>query len=187
MKPRALYVALFGFLATLGVPHAAAAQGELLFTTGGEPRCFGGPTIPGQINRVKVDGTELTVLIADTQAASGAGRPYGIAVDVVWDKIYYTHWRLFPGLHFADLDGSNTGSIAIGAGFFHTGIAIDNAAGKLYTSSRNSLQIANVDGTGIPMFSGAFQRGEVELDLANGHVYWTEGNQIRRANHPRGS
>jgi hypothetical protein len=44
-----------------------------------------------------------------------------------------------------------------------------------------------VDGTGIQMFSGAFQRGEVEFDLANGHVYWTEGNQIRRANYPWGS
>ena len=148
MKPRALYVALFGFLATLGVPHAAAAQGELLFTTGGEPRCFGGPTIPGQINRVKVDGTELTVLIADTQAASGAGRPYGIAVDVVWGRIYYTHWRLFPGLHFVDLDGGNTGSIAIDAGFFtpvsRSTTRLENSTRRAETASKLQMWTAQV-------------------------------------------
>ena len=183
MKPRALYVAILALLASLGVPHAAAAQGELFFTTGGEPRFSGGPTVPGQVNRVKVDGTGLTVLIADTLAASGANRPHGIAVDVVGGKIYYTNWRLFPGLHFANLDGSSPGSIgSVGSGFFHTGIAIDNAGGKLYTSSVGVLQIANLDGSGAQSFFGAGQRGEVELDLANGHVYWTAGSQILRAN-----
>jgi len=75
-------------------------SGRTFFTTGGEPRVFGGPTISGQINRVKVDGIELTVLIADTQEASGAVRPHGIAVDVVWGKIYIHELETLSGSPF---------------------------------------------------------------------------------------
>ena len=65
--------------------------------------------------------------------------------------------------------------------FNHTGIAIDNAGGKLYSKSCGFLEIANLDATAVQSFPAGCVGGEVELDLVNGHVYWTENKLIRRA------
>lgn len=180
-----LAFAMFSTNALAGTAPPMAA-GELYFTTGGQPRFQGGTTPPGQINKVNLDGSGLTVIIPDTLVASGAVRPHGIAVDLIGEKIWYTNWRdgNNQGVHFANLDGTSPGSYPIGASpFFQTGIAIDNAGGKLYTTDSGGLFQANLDGTGaISLINRGFQKGEVELDLVLGHVYWTSGNEILRAN-----
>jgi hypothetical protein len=69
------------------------------------------------------------------------------------------------------------------------GIAVDVEHGSLYSGTRRSLFRANLDGTGrtnlVPTLS-ANQVADVELDVAGGKVYWSEGafsvNSIRRAN-----
>lgn len=168
----------------VGVPSAFAA-GDLFFTTGGQPRFFGGPTLPGQIQQVRTDGTGQTVIIADTLAATGAIRPHGIAVDLVSGKIFWTNWRTpGPAVSFSDLDGTNAGSFSPFTPFFHTGIAVDGANGRLYALHAFRFVSANLDGTGVIDLLEPFgnQVGEVELDLANGHVYWTQRDRIRRAN-----
>jgi hypothetical protein len=76
---------------------------------------------------------------------------------------------------------------------FFRGIALDNAAGRVYwstsvTASTGRIVSANLDGTDlqtvIPIAGSNFKPGNIALDLAAGKIYWTDAvaRVLRRAN-----
>jgi len=87
------------------------------------------------------------------------------------------------------LDGSNVEVVMTQGTSENTfgGIAIDSANGYLYSGTRAALFRANLDGTGrIDLVPAINQVADIDLDLTNGKIYWSEGgsgvNAIYRAN-----
>ena len=57
------------------------------------------------------------------------------------------------------------------------GIAVDTAGSKLYwTNSRGRIQSANLDGSGITNVIPGGLESPMDLALAGGNGYWTQGN-----------
>lgn len=138
------------------------------------------------IQRANSDGSHVQTLVS-----SGFDTPYGIALDVEADKMYFT-----------DLVGSSTGQVmranldgtgfevlvsGLGAPAF---IDLDIAGGKMYWASflnmpeTDRIQRANLDGTELEdLVTGISAPMGFGLDLVNGKMYWTEltDRKIRRA------
>ncbi|MFQ5495617.1 MAG: DUF4215 domain-containing protein [Phycisphaerae bacterium] len=139
------------------------------------------------IQRSNLDGTSVETLLS-----SGFDTPFGIALDLQADKMYFT-----------DLIGPNTGKVmranldgtgfevlvsGLGAPAF---IDLDIAGGKMYWAtllnfpSSDRIQRANLDGTGLEnLVTGLSAAMGFALDLPNGKMYWTEATdrKVRRAN-----
>jgi hypothetical protein len=142
-----------------------------------------------RIQSIKPDGSGFTTLVP--------GRTYVNYIEVAHmlqaDYIYWTEstriGTFSSRIMRALANGSSAETIlTVGAAESPLGgIAVDVPNGHLYCGSHSWLFRVNVDGTCrgnlVPALNNV---GDIELDLAGGKVYWTEGsagqNAIRRAN-----
>uniref|UniRef100_F7CLL4 Low-density lipoprotein receptor-related protein 2 n=1 Tax=Monodelphis domestica TaxID=13616 RepID=F7CLL4_MONDO len=150
---------------------------------------------PGEIHRVKSDGTNRTVFAP----ASVLGSPISLALDWISRNLYYTN----PGtqsIEVLTLQGerryrktliTNDGtSLAVG---LPVGITIDPANGKLYWTDRGTesgipakVASANMDGSQIKtLFTGNLDHLEfITIDIKEQKLYWavTSTGVIERGN-----
>lgn len=150
---------------------------------------------PGEIHRVKTDGSNRTVFAP----LSLLGSSLGLALDWVSRNIYYTT-PASRSIEVLTLKGdtrygktliANDGT-SLGVGF-PVGIAVDPARGKLYWSDHGTdsgvpakIASANMDGTSLKiLFTGNLQHLEVvTLDIQEQKLYWavTSRGVIERGN-----
>ena len=111
--------------------------------------------------------------------------PYGIAVDPLGGKIYWTEGTGL--IRRANLDGSTPETLL--STFRPWEIALDLTAGKMYWTFgfdyTNGIARANLDGSGIEEKLVFTSDADTEgIALGDGKVYWTQPGEdmIRRAN-----
>lgn len=138
----------------------------------------------GTIHRANDNGSSPTTLV------SGLAGPYGLAVDGVGGRMYWTNpGTSAVGIQSASLDGSGVQTLVQPFGAF--GIDIDPAGAKLYvaiSTSPDSIRRANLNGTGLETLvtAGLSAPQGIALDVVGGKMYWTDlgnGNgTVNRAN-----
>lgn len=112
------------------------------------------------------------------------GNPMGITVDRVHNVLYWTEGDTNRIMSVALTDNSVPQTIVqLGLNPGLRGMAIAPIIGKVYWVAEDPqvIQRANLDGSQIENLSvsdGSFF--DVEIDEANGKLYWTNGNQIWR-------
>lgn len=172
--------------ATAGLSADNGANSRFLYVRG--PSFSGGPTI----SRIQLDTLDILPVSTD---GSGIG---GLAVDETNARLYYYEHDLSRFIS-SDLDGSNvTPSAFVDAGPAYT-FDIDPVSGWIYYAAGGVWRVP-IGGGEKEMIAGAPLDDEygisphsIALDLANGHVYWSEfmccldfpdfgGGRIRRAN-----
>ncbi|XP_032148954.1 low-density lipoprotein receptor-related protein 2 isoform X4 [Sapajus apella] len=150
---------------------------------------------PGEIHRVKTDGTNRTVFAS----LSMVGSSMSLALDWISRNLYSTNPRT-QSIEVLTLHGdsryrktliTNDGT-ALGVGF-PIGITVDPVRGKLYWSDQGTdsgipakIASANMDGTSIKtIFTGNLEHLEcVTLDIGEQKLYWavTGRGVIERGN-----
>ena len=103
------------------------------------------------------------------------------------DKMYWSD-RGTNTLEYANRDGSNRGSFAIGT--FSTGVAVDALHGHVYWSENGPSKVrrADLDGSNAVDVLTAVEAQGLALDVHRGKIYWTEDDfvanvsRVRRAN-----
>ena len=184
-----------------GTPDGVAVdtdRGHIYWTIMGRPR-----EDDGRIERVDLDGGNLTTIVP----AGGAFTPKQLKLDAAHRKLY---WSDREGMRVmrANLDGSNietlvetaSGEAARGdARNWCVGIALDVAGGKVYWTQKGgdnagvgSIRRARLE---IPKGENAAHRSDVEvlfdglpepidldLDLAQRMIYWTDRGDAPRGN-----
>ncbi|XP_015843100.1 low-density lipoprotein receptor-related protein 2 [Peromyscus maniculatus bairdii] len=149
---------------------------------------------PGQMHRVKTDGSNRTVFAP----LSGLGFSFGLALDWISRNIYYTSSS--RSIEVITLQGetrygktliANDGT-SLGVGF-PVGIAVDPVRGKLYWSDQGTdsgvpakIASADMDGSSLKiLFTGNLEHLEVvTLDIQEQKLYWavTSRGVIERGN-----
>ena len=172
---------------------------EFTITTGSAPADETGTrdagTAPGSISPVVhvgaasrppmlwVDGGAIYALVgADVQEfAPSVDNALNIAVG--GGKVYWTEKTGDAGtINSANLNGSDVTELtSIKA--VPMGIAVDTAGSKLYwTNSRGRIQSANLDGSGITNVIPGGLESPMDIALAGGNAYWTQGGNVRFVN-----
>lgn len=141
-----------------------------------------------------LDGSGLRTLAS----GRGGGLNDGIAYDPVSRKLYWTNMgkaALDDGfIQSVNLDGSGLTMLAPpGSAFTPKQCKIDVAARKLYWSDREGMRVmrANLDGSAIEVLvetgAGDEDRKDparwcvgIALDIARGHLYWTQKGDVGR-------
>jgi hypothetical protein len=118
----------------------------------------------GNIKSCNLDGSQYDLF------PSFFGVPYGLALDSIDSKIYWTESSGYIGC--ANLDGSNRQSIWVG-GDLNYGIALDNDNGKIYWSGADGyysyIRCANLDGSNIDTIL-SLEQDHFALTMAIGPV-----------------
>ncbi|XP_052581109.1 low-density lipoprotein receptor-related protein 2 isoform X1 [Peromyscus californicus insignis] len=150
---------------------------------------------PGQMHRVKTDGSNRTVFAP----LSGLGFSFGLALDWISRNIYYTT-SASRSIEVMTLQGetrygktliTNDGT-SLGVGL-PVGIAVDPVRGKLYWSDQGTdsgvpakIASADMDGSSLKiLFTGNLEHLEVvTLDIQEQKLYWavTSRGVIERGN-----
>src|SRR6266568_5143179 len=161
-------------------------------TTGGKAgtgRLFFLEASGGRIHSANADGSDRKVIV------TGCRVPDGIVVDVEAGHIYWTNMGVPSkndgSIERADLDGKNRVTV-IGEGETFTAkqLHLEKKSGKLYWCDREGMRVmrANLDGSNIELlFDGLPEPIDLELDLKNRFIYWTDrgdpprGNTVNRA------
>ena len=185
-------------------------SGHIYWTIMGRPR-----EDDGRIERLDLDGGNLTTIVP----AGGAFTPKQLKLDAVHRKLY---WSDREGMRVmrADLDGSNIETLVetargeaarLDARNWCVGIALDVAGGKVYWTQKGgdnagagSIRRAELEtprGEDAAhrsdievLFDGLPEPIDLELDLTQRMIYWTDrgdgprGNTVSRApmDPPRG-
>jgi DNA-binding beta-propeller fold protein YncE len=143
---------------------ARAAATQIYWTT-----AFG-----GVIERANTDGTGREVI------AQAGTLPGGIALDMLHGKVYWTGVQ-GHAIRRSNLDGTAAETLLSPTPPPY-GIALDPEGGKMYWTEgtfAHRIQRANLDGSGeetvLTIPSG--YASNVELDLLNGYLYYTNTNQ----------
>jgi hypothetical protein len=189
-----------------GTPDGVAvdtARGHIYWTIMGRPR-----EDDGRIERADLDGGNLTTIVP----AGGAFTPKQLKLDSAHRKLY---WADREGMRVmrADLDGSNietvveTGrgeSARLDARNWCVGLALDVAGGRVYWTQKggDNAGVGTIRRAGleIPKGEDAAHRSDIEilfdglpepidldLDLTQRMIYWTDrgdgprGNTVSRA------
>ena len=114
--------------------------------------------------------------------APGVDNALNIAVG--GGKIYWTEKTGESGgtINSANLNGSGVTELASILAV-PMGIAVDATNSKLYwTNSRGRIQSANLDGSGITNVIPGGLEGVMDIALAGGNAYWTQGGNVRFVN-----
>ena len=126
-----------------------------------------------------------------TSNLNGSGRtsfltlssnPWDIDFDFAANKIY---WTQSDKVMRANLDGTGSEVIWSPGTIGLKGIAIDGAAGKLYflEQATDSLLASNLDGSNrFSLIKLSSNPWDIDLDLADGKIYWTQSDKVMRAN-----
>ena len=124
-----------------------------------------------------VDGGAIYALVGASPQRFAASVDNALNITVGGGKVYWTEKTGESGgtINSANLNGSDvtelTSILAV-----PMGIAVDTAGSKLYwTNSRGRIQSADLDGSGI---TNVMQNlpSPMDLALAGGNAYWTQGN-----------
>jgi predicted outer membrane repeat protein len=138
----------------------------------------------GKIQRANLDGTGVEDVI------TGLSGPIAIDLYIAGRKIYWTDAS--GNLSRANLDGSLQ-EIISGNPVASTGVAVDGPGGMVYWVDDGSNSIGETSltgtGTGDLVTSSVNNTADLELDLVNGKIYWTNlsTGQLLRANLSDGS
>ncbi len=156
----------------------------------------------GTINSANLDGSDVRVLVQtavnaaaigpDDEISSGPaagaalGTPWGIALDLVRNKIYWTE-ESGNRIQRANLDGSRVETIVASGLNGPRGIKLDAESGKIYfvDSFNRVIKRADLEGNRIEtLIAGLSNPLDLELDTASRHLYWTDNvrHQIQRMN-----
>ena len=177
---------------TITTGSASSASGARDSGTGGTPGPSG-PSVSPVVHvaaasrppMLWVDGGAIYGLVgADVQRfASSVDNALNIAVG--GGKVYWTEKTGESGgtINSANLNGSDVTELA---SIFATpmGIAVDVTNSKLYwTNSAGRIQSADLDGSGITNVIPGGLESPMDIALAGGNAYWTQGNgSVRVAN-----
>ncbi len=138
----------------------------------------------GRVERASASGDpRATIFFA------GADQPYGIDLDPIGGKVYWTDIRS-KTISRSNLDGSDREVLFTGGVLsVPTGLAVDAVGGKLYWVDTNldAVRRSNLDGSEVETLvevSGQSNLEGIALDLVNGGMYWTDrtAGRIQRAN-----
>lgn len=133
----------------------------------------------GNIWKMNSDGSELEVIVENI------GDPYGIAVDVVNNKVY---WVDDDGnVSRANLDGSNPEiGILYVQGAYWRALALDVENNKLYAYDAyfEDVYVADLDGSNASIIISGVYGYAVAVDTVNNKIYYDDQNsgQLQRAN-----
>ena len=124
-----------------------------------------------------VDGGAIYALVGADVKEFAPSVDNALNIAVGGGKVYWTEKTGDTGtINSANLNGSDvtelTSILAV-----PMGIAVDTAGSKLYwTNSRGRIQSANLDGSGITNVIPGGLESPMDLALAGGNGYWTQGN-----------
>ena len=103
--------------------------------------------------------------------------PYGIALDVVGGKMYWTDIGR-DKIQRANLDGSHIEDLVTQGLWAPGGLALDVVGGKMYWTDwgTDKIQRANLDGSHIEdlVTQGLIGPSGLALDVVGGKMYWTD-------------
>ncbi len=143
-------------------------EGKMYWTEGTSEtkgRRFGEIWIEGtphtaKIRRANLDGTEIQDVITT------GDYPYGIALDLINGKIYWTEYNFDSGrIRCANLDGTNVQDLVDGLNNPND-IALDMESDKMYwiDTRSNKIQSANLHGIGVQdVINGVFGYGSIAV------------------------
>ena len=132
-----------------------------------------------------VDGGAIYALVgADVPKEFAASVDNALNITVAGGKVYWTEKTGESGgtINSANLNGSDVTELA---SIFATpmGIAVDVTNSKLYwTNSAGRIQSANLDGSRITNVIPGGLETPMDLALAGGNAYWTQGGNVRFVN-----
>ena len=131
-----------------------------------------------------IDGGAIYALVGASAQRFAPGVDNALNIAVGGGKVYWTEKTGESGgtINSANLNGSGvTELVSIYA--TPMGIAVDVPNSKLYwTNSRGRIQSANLDGSGITNVIPGGLEGAMDIALAGGNAYWTQGGNVRFVN-----
>ena len=131
-----------------------------------------------------VDGGAIYALVGASVQEFASGVDNALNIAVGGGKVYWTEKTGDSAgtINSANLNGSNVQELASILAV-PMGIAVDAANSKLYwTNSRGRIQSANLDGSGITNVIPSGLEGAMDLAVAGGNAYWTQGGNVRFVN-----
>ena len=155
--------------------------------TGTTPGTISPTVLVGAANRapmVWIDGGAIYSLVGASvqRFAPSVDNAQNLAVG--GGKVYWTEATGNSGgtINAANLNGSGVTELASILAI-PMGIAVDTAGSKLYwTNSRGKIQSANLNGSGITDVIPGGLEGAMDIALAGGNAYWTQGGNVRFVN-----
>ena len=131
-----------------------------------------------------VDGGAIYALVGASPQRFAASVDNALNIAVAGGKVYWTEKTGESGgtINSANLNGSGVTELA---SIFATpmGIAVDVTNSKLYwTNSAGRIQSANLDGSRITNVIPGGLETPMDLALAGGNAYWTQGGNVRFVN-----
>ena len=167
-------------------------------TTGSAPPTGtrGTDTMPGTVSPVVhvgaakrppmlwVDGGKIYALVGAKEQRFAPSVDNALNIAVGGGKVYWTEKTGESGgtINSANLDGTDVTELA---SIFATpmGIAVDVTNSKLYwTNSAGRIQSANLDGSAITNVIPGGLETPMDIALAGGNAYWTQGGNVRFVN-----
>ena len=125
-----------------------------------------------------VDGGAIYALVGASEQRFAPSVDNALNIAIGGGKVYWTEktGESAGTINSANLDGTDVKELkSIQA--VPMGIAVDTAGSKLYwTNSRGRIQSANLDGSGITNVIPGGLESPMDLALAGGNGYWTQGN-----------
>ena len=131
-----------------------------------------------------VDGGAIYALVGASPQRFAASVDNALNITVGGGKVYWTEKTGESGgtINSANLNGSGVTELA---SIFATpmGIAVDVTNSKLYwTNSAGRIQSANLNGSRITNVIPGGLESPMDLALAGGNAYWTQGGNVRFVN-----
>ena len=131
-----------------------------------------------------VDGGAIYALVGKDVQKFVLSVDNALNIAVGGGKVYWTEKTGESGgtINSANLDGTGVTELA---SIFATpmGIAVDVTNNKLYwTNSAGRIQSANLDGSRITSVIPGGLEGAMDIALAGGNAYWTQGGNVRFVN-----
>ena len=125
-----------------------------------------------------VDGGAIYALVGADVQKFAPGVDNALNITVGGGKVYWTEktGESSGTINSANVDGTDVKELT-SIRSVPMGIAVDTAGSKLYwTNSRGRIQSADLDGSGITNVIPGGLESPMDLALAGGNGYWTQGN-----------
>ena len=129
-----------------------------------------------------VDGGAIYALVGASVQKFASGVDNALNIAVGGGKVYWTEKTGDSAgtINSANLNGSNVQELA---SILAVPMGIAVGSDKLYwTNSRGRIQSANLDGSGITNVIPGGLEGAMDLAVAGGNAYWTQGGNVRFVN-----